>query len=78
MGIYMSHLSWYWDVCKDILLLWYMIYIKDFYMYVKMTMIFWYRLHNVFMGFDKNYIVENMLKTSKSIGYLLNMVKLNG
>lgn len=29
------------------------------------------------MGFDKNYSVENMLKTSFFKGYLLNMVKLN-
>lgn len=29
------------------------------------------------MGFDKNYTVENMLKTSIFEGYLLNMVKLN-
>lgn len=30
------------------------------------------------MGFDKNYSVENMLKTSFFKGCLLNMVKLNG
>lgn len=30
------------------------------------------------MGFDKNYSVENMLKTSFFKVYLLNMVKLNG
>lgn len=42
-----------------------------------MTMIIWYRLHNVSMGFDKNYTVENMLKTSFFKVYLLNMVKLN-
>jgi hypothetical protein len=42
-----------------------------------MTMIIWYRLHNVFIGFKENYTVENMLKTSNFKVYLLNMVKLN-
>lgn len=42
-----------------------------------MTMNIWYRLHDVFMGFDKNYSVENMLKTSIFEWCLWNMVKLN-
>lgn len=42
-----------------------------------MTIIIWYRLHNVFMWFDKNYSVENMWKTSIFEWCLLNMVKLN-
>lgn len=42
-----------------------------------MTMIIWYRLHDVFIGLDKNYSVENMLKTSIFEWCLLNMVKLN-